>query len=371
MLTGINKKMPFIYSLTGVLLVVLAGYILYSGIQRNASAGRKQVREHATLVAAAIDIEQLDRLTESSAGNQDAYRELSRVLDNLVAVSPEITAIAVALQEQDAFSVLVGGTHRFEGTLPLGGQAITLVESNDSEGTSLVTAYVPLKSNAGQYLAAVDMYQPSVFGGFRAIGLPILLIVGASVMITMCLLSRNYQNRVKEFVQQWIESEYQLQNEELAEKEDELLLLRKTFTRMKEDLHKATTEKERLEKELENPGEGLDQRVVARTRELLETIRDLHVELEERRIIEKKRLEDIKELKDKMAKIRTLSGLLPICASCKKIRDEHGHWNELEAYIEAHSDIVFSHGICPECIEKLYPVKQPVKSPMRGVPYLR
>jgi len=52
---------------------------------------------------------------------------------------------------------------------------------------------------------------------------------------------------------------------------------------------------------------------------------------------------------------KTLKGFLPICASCKKIRDDKGYWNQIESYIRDHSEAEFSHGICPECIEKLYP----------------
>jgi PAS domain S-box-containing protein len=63
----------------------------------------------------------------------------------------------------------------------------------------------------------------------------------------------------------------------------------------------------------------------------------------------------IKSLQDSLAKIKTLSGMLPICASCKKIRDDKGYWNKIETYIAKHSEAEFSHGICPECAKKLYP----------------
>lgn len=63
----------------------------------------------------------------------------------------------------------------------------------------------------------------------------------------------------------------------------------------------------------------------------------------------------IAELKDALARIRTLQGILPICASCKKIRDDKGYWNQIEAYIRDHSEAEFSHGICPDCAKKLYP----------------
>jgi len=52
--------------------------------------------------------------------------------------------------------------------------------------------------------------------------------------------------------------------------------------------------------------------------------------------------------------MKTLKGLLPVCSSCKKIRDDKGYWNQIEGYIEKYSEVKFSHGICPECSDKLY-----------------
>jgi len=62
----------------------------------------------------------------------------------------------------------------------------------------------------------------------------------------------------------------------------------------------------------------------------------------------------IRDLKEAISKLETLSGLVPICSNCKKIRDDKGYWNHLEQYIEEHSKALFSHGICPECKEVLY-----------------
>ncbi|HQE59339.1 MAG TPA: sensor with HAMP domain protein, partial [Spirochaetota bacterium] len=53
--------------------------------------------------------------------------------------------------------------------------------------------------------------------------------------------------------------------------------------------------------------------------------------------------------------IKILSGLIPICSSCKKIRDDAGYWHQIEKYIKEHSDAVFSHGLCPICAKELYP----------------
>ncbi len=67
---------------------------------------------------------------------------------------------------------------------------------------------------------------------------------------------------------------------------------------------------------------------------------------------EKERL--IVELQHALASVKTLSVLLPICASCKKIRNDDGYWTKVETYLAEHSDAEFSHGICPDCAKKLY-----------------
>jgi|WetSurSiteA1Bulk_404760.scaffolds.fasta_scaffold08304_2 PAS domain S-box-containing protein len=78
-------------------------------------------------------------------------------------------------------------------------------------------------------------------------------------------------------------------------------------------------------------------------------------DITERRRAEEEREKLILELRTSLEKVKTLSGLLPICASCKKIRDDKGYWNQIESYIRDHSEAEFSHGICPECMKKLYP----------------
>jgi len=69
----------------------------------------------------------------------------------------------------------------------------------------------------------------------------------------------------------------------------------------------------------------------------------------------KEREKLIAELRDALTEVVTLRGIIPICASCKKVRDDKGYWNQIESYIREHSEADFSHGICPECAKKLYP----------------
>ncbi len=75
----------------------------------------------------------------------------------------------------------------------------------------------------------------------------------------------------------------------------------------------------------------------------------------ERKKMEKERDNLINELQMALKEIKTLRGILPICSACKKIRDDQGYWNRLEAYLYKHSEATFSHGLCPDCARKLYP----------------
>ncbi|MDZ7666119.1 MAG: MASE3 domain-containing protein [Desulfotignum sp.] len=88
----------------------------------------------------------------------------------------------------------------------------------------------------------------------------------------------------------------------------------------------------------------------------LDTInKNLKNEINARIKVEEDRERTILQLQKALSEIKTLSGLLPICSHCKKIRDDRGYWNQLEDYIHEHSDVKFSHGICRECAKKHYP----------------
>jgi PAS domain S-box-containing protein len=78
-------------------------------------------------------------------------------------------------------------------------------------------------------------------------------------------------------------------------------------------------------------------------------------DITDRKRAEEDRVRLIVELKDALSKVRALHGMLPICASCKKIRNDEGYWEQVEIYIRDHSEAEFTHGMCPDCSKKLYP----------------
>ena len=84
-------------------------------------------------------------------------------------------------------------------------------------------------------------------------------------------------------------------------------------------------------------------------------LKPLRLHINQRRQIEAEKDALIGELRKALAEVKTLKGVIRICFSCKNVRDGEGFWKRVEAYMSAHSDAKFSHGLCPECAYKLYP----------------
>jgi DNA-binding response OmpR family regulator len=112
-------------------------------------------------------------------------------------------------------------------------------------------------------------------------------------------------------------------------------------------------ERRRAEELLHRAQERLESRVRDRTVELARANETLLLEIANRKKIESEREKLIEQLQAALSNVKTLRGLLPICSWCHKIRDDSGYWNQLEVYLGEHSDLDFSHSICPDCATKL------------------
>ena len=80
-----------------------------------------------------------------------------------------------------------------------------------------------------------------------------------------------------------------------------------------------------------------------------------HTDITDRKRVEREKANLVADLTEALAQVKKLSGFLPICASCKKIRDDQGYWRQVEECIREHSEAEFSHSICPQCARRLYP----------------
>ena len=89
--------------------------------------------------------------------------------------------------------------------------------------------------------------------------------------------------------------------------------------------------------------------------QLMQRVEELETQAIEMRREEDERKNHIEKLQQALAQVEELRGFLPICSSCKKIRDDNGFWYEIELYIASHSQAEFSHSICPDCEKELYP----------------
>ena len=138
--------------------------------------------------------------------------------------------------------------------------------------------------------------------------------------------------KILDFIDQTVKNDYRFETEDL--KKFDLIELREMFSL-------AMLRVDAREINLRDPIKTLDEKVKARTKELEKKNRQLETANY--------------ELYQSLEKVKLLSGMLPICASCKKIRDDQGYWQQVEEYISDHSEAIFSHGLCPECLKNLYP----------------
>ena len=109
-----------------------------------------------------------------------------------------------------------------------------------------------------------------------------------------------------------------------------------------------------MSSKLKNIIDYLEQIVQERTRDLKMSNEQLRKEIQERRQAEAEKELLIRDLQSALSEIKNLQGIIPICCYCKQIRDDKGYWTQVEAYIQDHTDALFSHGICPKCKARVY-----------------
>jgi chromosome segregation ATPase len=136
------------------------------------------------------------------------------------------------------------------------------------------------------------------------------------------------------------------------------LQLEKTITKLERTnthLNQEIQKKQAAARELQQERNQLEDRVRQRRGEILRSNHKMQMEVLARKRIEEEREQLIFELTEALTRMKQLKSLLPICPSCKKIKDDKGYWSNLEAYLSEHTEAEFSHGICQDCMKELYP----------------
>jgi HAMP domain-containing protein len=193
-----------------------------------------------------------------------------------------------------------------------------------------LSGYAPLRNGEGRYLVGIDMRADEVRSKLAELRLTGLLSLVASILLALLFalyFSRGLSRRIHALSTQCNELALGNFDSRIRGRTfDEFDDLADAFNVMSDKISSTRAELIRAIAELQKSRGELESRVAERTSALQESI-------------------------DRMEVMR---GLLPICASCKKIRDDKGYWNQLEHFISEHSPARFSHGICPDCAVKLY-----------------
>lgn len=200
----------------------------------------------------------------------------------------------------------------------------------EDEWGVFLSGYAPLIHGDGRYLVGIDMRADEVRNKLRELQLTGLASLFASILLALLFalyLSRGLTRRIETLSAQCRELamgnfDARIEGRTYDEFDD----LARAFNVMSQALGETRSDLNKAIDDLQQARDGLEVRVEDRTRELQDSINRMNV----------------------------MRGLLPICSSCKKIRDDQGYWKQVELFVAQHSEVRFTHGICPDCTVRLY-----------------
>jgi len=304
---------------------------------------RSRLQNSAALLSDAINVQDLDGIVGPDDMAGASYQRTLSLLRRMRRTNPDIAFLYVMRQERRRAVFVVdsdeserqakpGQAYDEGGELLMTGFHMPSVDKElvaDEWGVFL-SGYAPVRDGEGRYLVGIDMRADEVAAKLRELRLwgALSLMISLFLALLFALwLSRGLTRRA---------AVLGLHCREIAagdfgapidlECHDEFDDLIAAFNSMRERLMAAHDQKDTALRELAAARDGLEQAVSERTAELREAL----------------------------DRVNVLSGLLPICCSCHKVRNDQGYWQRVELFIEAHSAARFSHGICPDCTVKLY-----------------
>lgn len=305
---------------------------------------KSRLQNSAALLSETLDAQELESVRSAADVDQPAYK---RALDRVRRVrrtNPDIAFLYVMRRADDGTVSFVVDSDETEAQAMPGkiyDEAVPEMQEGfhqpvvddrlyEDEWGVFLSGYAPLRNGEGRYLVGIDMRANEVQNNLRELRLTGMASLFASVLLALTFalsLSRGLGRRIAAVAKHCRDlalgqADVRIEGRTFDEFDD----LAEAFNAMSGSLGRTRGELERAVAELQATQRGLEARVSERTRELQEAV----------------------------AKMDVLRGLLPICCSCKKIRDDQGYWRQVEQFVSQHTGARFSHGLCPECAVKLY-----------------
>ena len=304
---------------------------------------RSRLQNSAALLSDTVQARDLDGIRGPQDMGGEAYERYLQILRRMRRTNPDISYLYL-MRQQDGKPVFVidsdeserqakpGQPYTEATELLMTGFTMPSVDKDlirDEWGVFL-SGYAPLRGGEGRYLVGIDMRADEVDAKLRELRLWGTVSLLASLLLALLFslwLAQSLTRRaavLTEHCRDIAAGEFGTPID--LQCHDEFDDVIGAFNAMRERLMRSHEQTRLALAEVGRARDGLEQAVSARTAELQEAL----------------------------DRVGLLSGLLPICCSCHKVRDDQGYWQRVEAFVEAHSSARFSHGICPECTVKLY-----------------
>lgn len=305
---------------------------------------QSRLQNSAALLSQMIDARELDAIQGAEDMAGEAYRDALEKVRRVRRTNPDIAFLYVMRHGDDGQVRFVVDSDETEAQAAPGKiyadvvpemregfhQPVVDDELYQDEWGVFLSGYAPVRNGDGRYLVGIDMRADEVRSNLRELRLTGLASLFASVLLALLFalyLSRGLTRRIGTLAKHCRDLamgrfDVRIEGRTFDEFDD----LAEAFNTMSGALGGARRDLEQAVSELRAARQDLEDRVAARTKELQEAVEKMDV----------------------------LRGLLPICCSCKKIRNDQGYWTQVEHFVAEHTGARFTHGICPECTVKLY-----------------
>ncbi|MDL2320997.1 HAMP domain-containing protein [Desulfosarcina sp. OttesenSCG-928-B08] len=347
-LPRIRPKIALKLFLTHFLAVLLVsgsiGTFFYLNAANSLMASvRSRLQNSAALISQSIDARDLDAIRSPEDATTPIYIDTLDRLRQLRQSNPDLAFLYIMRKQGDTISFVVDSDESGRQAQPgreytewpdilVKGFFAPAVDDKpyQDEWGSFLSGYAPLKNGQGTYLIGIDMRADEVSEKLQAIRTAGIVSLQAALLLALFFalyLSAGLTTRLNDLVERCRQiADGKFEASLPARSFDEFDTLIDAFNRMSGRLSTAHQETQKAMEALQDARDTLEVRVQERTRSLEAALENVQV----------------------------LSGLLPICASCKKIRDDQGYWQQVEQFVATHTGARFSHGLCPDCVLSLY-----------------